>query len=504
MATYSIQNNLEVNDYPYIGKQICLSSTGRLYTAYNYNVGAVDYLTVAYSDDSGVTWNEVKTALDPRSTACALDSADILHIVYFRDNYFACYRTFSEGVFGSEEVIFDGTSTTSEVESISIAVDSNDVPHVGFIQEEAGGTDELVYYSNRSTGSWAARTLITGTSNTHTDVRIYIDPSDIIWLFYIQMTLGSRLQYAKYETFWTSPVTVPVTGDNSPDCPSAVIDTSGNVYLAWADNGLTPDAFNYIKYTKSTDSWGATGTIYQNAVLGLSTGVITLGMRNDNTLFAVFNESNTGDNIYYSEFNGSTWSAPAVVYNNTSAVFSCVHTPFFPFINGLNTSRPTAGYFLSIINSSDLYFHIATGTTLQTPVTKNYSRGDVAALPTSDVPLENLFTTSEYTGVATDNDVYVSQTATNEYTVIKFKNKAANSSDEIHVSWRGKSSLAPSSSAVVLQIYNRSGGSWETLTSDNSSPADTEFTLTASKTTNLNQYYDGNNWVSFRVYQLAQ
>ena len=68
--------------------------------------------------------------------------------------------------------------------------------------------------------------------------------------------------------------------------------------------------------------------------------------------------------------------------------------------------------------------------------------------------------------------------------------------------WEGQTSLAPSSSTVYLQIYNRNSAEWDTVDSDNSSPVDTDFILTVD-IGDLTDYKDGSNVVSCRVYQEA-
>jgi hypothetical protein len=52
-----------------------------------------------------------------------------------------------------------------------------------------------------------------------------------------------------------------------------------------------------------------------------------------------------------------------------------------------------------------------------------------------------------------------------------------------------------------MQIYNRTTAEWENVDFDNFTTENTKFTLTGGKSTNLDNYYDVDLWVSFRVYQ---
>ena len=102
----------------------------------------------------------------------------------------------------------------------------------------------------------------------------------------------------------------------------------------------------------------------------------------------------------------------------------------------------------------------------------------------------------------TDNGVYVDQSANGEFSLFLFKDKN-NSQDMFIVRWNGKSTRAPSLSTVYLQVFNRTSSTWETIASNNSANANTDFSLFGIKESGLANYYDGNNWVSCRIYQQA-
>ena len=63
-----------------------------------------------------------------------------------------------------------------------------------------------------------------------------------------------------------------------------------------------------------------------------------------------------------------------------------------------------------------------------------------------------------------------------------------------------KSSLAPSESTAYLQIYNQNTSVWETIDTDNTIAADTEFYLEAY-VGDLTNYKDGSDVISIRIYQ---
>lgn len=137
-------------------------------------------------------------------------------------------------------------------------------------------------------------------------------------------------------------------------------------------------------------------------------------------------------------------------------------------------------------------------------LSKIYSRGDYSSLPTDDSDLSTIFSSTDYTNVESDDNVYVNESAYGgDYAIFEFKDKSDDTTYGISVTWKGKSDRAPSLSTVYLQIYNRTTSSWETLDSNSTASANTEFTLSGSKTSNLSDYYDSNGYVACRVYQRA-
>lgn len=129
-----------------------------------------------------------------------------------------------------------------------------------------------------------------------------------------------------------------------------------------------------------------------------------------------------------------------------------------------------------------------------------YSRENASGLETDTSTLSTAFSSQDYTDVATDDDTFLDLEGSSQYFKLLFK-RANSSADSITVTWKGKSTLAPSSSTVYLQIYNQNTSAWEALDNDASTGANTEFTLTGSITSNQSNYYDTDMVVSCRVYQ---
>ena len=124
------------------------------------------------------------------------------------------------------------------------------------------------------------------------------------------------------------------------------------------------------------------------------------------------------------------------------------------------------------------------------------------ALPADDTNLETVFTGQDYYDVATEDNVFVDLITTAEYAIFEFKDQSIDATLKASPYCVLKSSLATTESTAYLQIYNRTSGLWETITSNSTTAANTKFTLTGTFSGNPADYYDGSFWASCRVYQL--
>jgi hypothetical protein len=130
----------------------------------------------------------------------------------------------------------------------------------------------------------------------------------------------------------------------------------------------------------------------------------------------------------------------------------------------------------------------------------NFRYEDKVSVPTDDSLLANSYSSTDFSNVASDDSTYKDFAGTN-YLVEKGWVYNTNNTDQITMTWNGKSTLAPSSRTVYLQIYNFTTPGWETIASNSSAAANTDFTLTGTQSTSLSNYYTTGNRVAVRVYQ---
>jgi hypothetical protein len=483
-----IQSGIGAVTNPHPTGKILFNSRGVLYALYQKTDNV---LYIAYSSNNGVAWTEVTSGVTVTSqhdyASFCIDSTDVIHVFYRKNSDgIGYYKAITNNTWGSEETV----TSTDTIFYPAIIVDSNDVPHCAWRTDT---TASALRYNNRVGGAWSAlTTLRTGLA---TNPCVVIDSNDYIYVTYI---INNDVEYVRYTGSWSGGAVVILSASISQH--STVIDSSDQVHtVARSTNQL-----DYSKF--SSGSWSAAVTL----TLTSSQPQRCFLSINASDQLDLFYDINTAATIYYLQNVSGTWGSDSAIITAAAShtiTFPVVRTPYYPIISGVKTQLPTTGYYFAFIDTfggiNSLRYYTTDNLALQVPVTKNYSRGDLAALPTNDSGLETLFTTAGYSNVASDDDVYETQTATAKYSIFEFKDQADDSTDEIHVTWKGKTNIAPSSSDVILEIYNRTDSLWQQLDKDTTTGANTEFTLSGDITDSLAEYYSGSNFVSCRVYQLA-
>lgn len=122
--------------------------------------------------------------------------------------------------------------------------------------------------------------------------------------------------------------------------------------------------------------------------------------------------------------------------------------------------------------------------------------------PTTGVSVTNNFSNVNASDVDGDDGDYFIEYGS-EYMIREYKKKWINNTDVPTFTWRGRSTVSTIVSPMLVQIYNQNSAAWETLAVANKVPADTDFSVTVSQTTNVSNYYDSNLIVTFRSYQLV-
>ena len=129
-----------------------------------------------------------------------------------------------------------------------------------------------------------------------------------------------------------------------------------------------------------------------------------------------------------------------------------------------------------------------------------FTKGSYVSLPVDNENLSVDYTEQNVLDVASDNDTRVGQVTYGGYALHQFKKLVAGNKATIKSNVR--SNIAGGDSAIFLQVYNHNLDTWETIDSDSTTGADTDFNLEAV-IVDLTNYKSPSNLISCRVYQEA-
>jgi len=217
-ATETVDDTGKLGDG--LGTSIDIDSDSIIHIAYAVECATVEELRYAYM--SGATWNieVVDTSDGVASPSLALDSSDIPHIGYVDPNYFKhAYK--KNGSWTVENVEATGGSW---LEDVSLALDSSDNPHMVY----ALGDPRQLKYASKS-GTWSSETIETdgaGVCACQNTLFIYSDIPHVAYTF----TANYYVKYAVKNGSWS----IETVDDNSNFLDvSIAVDT--NIHISYHD-----------------------------------------------------------------------------------------------------------------------------------------------------------------------------------------------------------------------------------------------------------------------------
>lgn len=123
------------------------------------------------------------------------------------------------------------------------------------------------------------------------------------------------------------------------------------------------------------------------------------------------------------------------------------------------------------------------------------------ALPTDNADLETNYSAQDYLDVNASDDVRVGQSGTSQFLIHQYKDFTGGASTA-NLHWEGQGTQAASTSPIYLQVYNTDTTSWETIDSNNTAAANTDFELSYTLA-DLTNYRDAQGITTSRVWQEA-
>jgi len=470
------------------------------------------------------SFTEQDTANNPSASvfgcsSAAIDSTGVIHIVYMSyisdsdDLMYVTYATATDqwgtpatinGDLGVESVTLRNLYT-------SIAIDSNDIPHVAYTGWEASaGTNGFVTrYENRIGGAWIGTGVEVEGQTDNKDCRfpsIAINASDIPVIAYLNDDDDDLARATGNDNDATSFTLVDLDASaQSASTTSICVDSDGTVYVAGVDSDAT-----VIVYNDTTQR--------DTGVVGSHPSLVANG-----TDIYVFYEDTNNDITYSKSVDGgANWSPNGTTilqtgtYNTVSTNYKSSATKL-DYVFADETASPDiqwdtlvigGGVSASVSPSVSSSVSPSVSVSLSPSVSpssspsvgwEGYTRGSYETLPTNNNDLETAYIAQDYLDVDDDDTVRVAQIGTGPYLLHEFKDYMGTNTS-CTLTWNGQSTLAPSSATVYLQIYNKNSGDWDAVDSEDGVAANTDFNLTGN-IADLSDYKQTDTTICCRVYQ---
>lgn len=203
-----------------------------------------------------------------------------------------------------------------------------------------------------------------------------------------------------------------------------------------------------------------------------------------NTLYRI---DPTDSNLTFNSIATTGKAAITFAYNNVDLLLYNIN-------GGADRGDPNVKWFPGILTSSEPLI--------------NFSKGAYTILPSNDNDLSYLYTSQQLSDVAIDDSTRVSESAILQYAVHEFKQTAGISDLAMNISCDLQTDIAPSHSPVVLEVFDHNSNQWVEVTRDDSSGANTDFTLTFTVNSGSNPTFANaknvNRVISCRVWQHAE
>jgi len=357
---------------PY-ARKLARTSDGTLHCVYRRLDGSYFQIYHAYSTNGGQTWSEEQITTASRNHSCpsiAVDSKDYIHVVWswceephgFGKKCTVQYRVKTGTWQPVEDVI------TSYGCVCSIAVDSQDNIHLVVGGYNPGGYNtDYIKYLKRTPSGWSSpekvspkvwanypAIAIDQNDNVHVVFRTAPYHEPLFGLYYRQRTADG----------WQSEETIhPPDQERSP--VSVVVDSSGNVYVVWANYDT-----QRIEMAKRTSSgWEATEEVWHES--GYPQSNPTIAIDSNDYLHVVWAGKHPDSPDYYQLRYRKYTTGWSPVQNLTSAS-EHQRNPnliwaWWPLVDGIRTNMPKDGYAFVWNDNTTIKFYNSTDLAWETP-----------------------------------------------------------------------------------------------------------------------------------------
>jgi len=353
-------------------RKLVRQSNGTIWCTFDENYD----VHVAWSDDNGVTWNdkEVYGVAANRYSSIAVDSNDVVHLVYQTQVYGADYQLVYSNS-SNWNVIVRIRSEAKHHTNPAIAIDSNDNIHIVYHKEEEGLSNNYqVGYINSTDngGSWGTEQIITNepdAADIASQSSIAIDSNDVIHVVFYCTNhyLGKadilHMESSDYGSTWTDWEGDPVYQNDTYDqyTPCIVIDDNDVPYVVWrGNNQYTTSQIGYSHNDSSGWSsaewltWDPTELHYYASI----------AVNDNDYIHATFGAY--GTRLNHSVNDTISWTMNKVLTGNY--ITSNLISTQWPIIDSFKTNRPKTGYaFICAFGMSNIIYYASDDLTWDAP-----------------------------------------------------------------------------------------------------------------------------------------
>ena len=256
-----------------------------------------------------------------------------IHVVYYSSTDIVSYRNYDiatenwDSGIGEEDI--DQTDDTITVDTLSIAVDSNNIPHIIYEgDDDPAESNSFIYYNNRIGGSWNASPITIESSITENFSygSLTIDASNYPQVAYIDVTnkyLKARRGNGNDAANFNDVQTVDADVNFNPGQTGTSISVNtltGDTWIAYIDDtgeddSTSNDAITLAKHTGATwtSNWS---TVTTKSDVGSEPSIAIAGSSD----IYVFYENDTDDisyDVYDSDATSPAWSGETVLHTGT-------------------------------------------------------------------------------------------------------------------------------------------------------------------------------------------
>jgi len=401
-----------------MSSSIALDSSGNPHISYTYVNTTFNRGDLKYASYNGTDWNtETVVASDDSyliySTSLALDSSNQPHISFYENDQVNTEGSFKYASYNGTDwqiqTIESGVGTGGPEYVSSIAIDGFDNPHISFSHLQTTPTiTRIIKYASYNGTSWNTEIVA---SNCSTSNSLALDSNDVPHISYNGETSGSYLGYASYNgTDWNT--TQVTSAWHTGRYNSIAIDSNDHPHISHTYE-TTGDYIGYLKYASYNGTDWHRDTVDGGSAgedVGYWTSLALDGSDHPHISYIDYSGQYSQYSLKYASYNGTAWNTETVdTQSGPWATSLALDSCGYPHISYYDVTSGSTGdlKYARFIPAPGLA--ISKGGSAVSKVGDNITYW-VAITNIGDVPLQKVSVSDNRSGVVTDISGWFSDT----------------------------------------------------------------------------------------------